>query len=115
MLIPTHELVQDAQTHNYALGAFNVYNLELVNAVLQAAAEAHSPILLQLGTGQIKYGGFDALVGLCLGAARAAPIPVALHLDHGTNVSDITRALSSGFSSVMVDGSRSSFEENVAL
>ncbi len=115
MLIPTQELVRDAQANHYALGAFNVYNLELVKGVLRGAECAHAPIILQLGAGQLQYGGYESLVALGLGAARAAAIPVALHLDHGTQLSDIQRALNTGFSSVMIDGSKLPFRENVML
>ena|SRR5581483_747820 len=89
MLIPTQELVRDAQANHYALGAFNAYNLELVKGVIRGAECAHAPIILQLGAGQLQYGGYESLVALCLGAALAAAIPVALHLDHGTQLSDI--------------------------
>ncbi|HZQ06480.1 MAG TPA: class II fructose-bisphosphate aldolase [Anaerolineae bacterium] len=115
MLVSSRELLLDAQRNGYAIGAFNVYNLELTNAVVRAAEDLRAPIFLQLGSGQLKYGGFAPLVALTRAAAEAAAVPIALHLDHGTQLEAIERGLAAGFTSIMVDGSRLALEENIRL
>ncbi|HZQ09207.1 MAG TPA: class II fructose-bisphosphate aldolase [Anaerolineae bacterium] len=115
MLVSAEELIRDAHREGYALGAFNTYNLEMTNAIVRAAEQERAPIFLQLGSGQLKYGQFAPLVALCRAAAEKANVPIALHLDHGAAMAEIQRALAAGFTSVMVDGSRLPFEQNVAM
>ncbi|HEY9751948.1 MAG TPA: class II fructose-bisphosphate aldolase [Coleofasciculaceae cyanobacterium] len=114
MLSSTYELLETALRNIYAIGAFNVYNLEGVKAVVTAAEEMHSPVMLQLHPSALIYGG-AALVALCLEAARQAQVPVSVHLDHSTSASDIRRALDAGMTSVMADGSHLPYEQNLAF
>lgn len=113
MLTPTTALLRAAHEGEYALGAFNVYNLEGVRAVLTAAESERSPAILQIHPSALKYGGLP-LVGLCLSSARLSAVPIAVHLDHSTSAEDIRAALSAGVNSVMADGSSMSYEQNVA-
>lgn len=112
MLTPTNELLRTADRASYALGAFNVYNLEGVKAVVAAAAAEKSPVILQLHPSALKYGG-SGLVALCLAEARSAPIPAAVHLDHSASAQDIRMAVEAGVSSVMADGSHLPYQQNV--
>ena len=112
MLTPTHTLLANAQSNGYAIGAFNIYNLEGVRAVLNAAEQAGSPVLLQILPQAYQYGG-RGLVSLCLEAARCARVPCGVHLDHSAAESDIRLALEAGLTSVMADGSSLSLEENI--
>lgn len=114
MLSSTYELLETALRNIYAIGAFNVYNLEGVKAVVTAAEEMRSPVMLQLHPSALIYGG-AALVALCLEAARQAQVPVSVHLDHSTSASDIRRALDAGMTSVMADGSHLPYEQNLAF
>ncbi|MDX2099602.1 MAG: class II fructose-bisphosphate aldolase, partial [Leptolyngbyaceae cyanobacterium bins.59] len=112
MLSSTRELLETARRNSYAIGAFNVYNLEGVQAVINAAEECRSPAMLQLHPSALKYGE-SPLVALCLEAARTATVPVSVHLDHSTSVSDIQLALKAGVRSIMADGSPLSYEQNL--
>jgi tagatose 1,6-diphosphate aldolase GatY/KbaY len=114
MLASTRELLETARRHIYAIGAFNVYNLEGVKAVVAAAESKRSPAMLQLHPSALKYGG-SSLVALCLEAARSATVPIAVHLDHSTSVSDIRQALAAGMTSVMADGSPLDYAQNLAF
>jgi tagatose 1,6-diphosphate aldolase GatY/KbaY len=112
MLSSTRELLETARRNAYAIGAFNVYNLEGVKAVLNAAEAANSPAMLQLHPSALKYGK-SPLIALCLEAARTSTVPVSVHLDHSTSQTDINQALDSGLRSIMADGSPLSYEENL--
>ena len=114
MLTSTGELLQNAQASGYAVGAFNVYNLEGVRAVIAAAQAERSPVMLQLHPGALAHGGM-LLIDLCLAAGRAVATPVAVHLDHSTSLADIQAALGAGLASVMADGSHLAFGDNVAF
>lgn len=114
MLKPTAELLAEAQAHGYAIGAFNVYNLEGASAVVKAAEAERSPVMLQIHPSARRQGGLP-LTALCLAAARESAVPVAVHLDHSTSAAEIRSALASGFSSVMADGSHLTYAENVAF
>ena len=115
MLVTTKEMLLDAQKNHYAVGAFNVENLEFVMAVLKAAEETHSPVIMQTTPGTIKTAGLDYFYGMVKAAAERASVPVALHLDHGDGYDRCMQALRTGYTSVMIDGSHVSFEENIAL
>ena len=108
------DMLQQARTGGYAVGAFNVYNLEGVKAVICAAEAERSPVILQIHPKALDYGG-SPLAILCIEAARQASVPVAVHLDHSTSAQTIRFALSTGMSSVMVDGSHLDYAENVAF
>lgn len=114
MLTSTKDLLHAAEQHNYAIGAFNVYNLEGVQAVICAAESNQSPVMLQLHPAAFQHGGAP-LVALCLSAAQESAIPVAVHLDHSTATDAIKNAIGAGMNSVMADGSHLSYEENVAF
>ncbi|KAK2421907.1 ketose-bisphosphate aldolase class-II family protein [Trifolium repens] len=112
-LSSTKEILNNAENGGYAVGAFNVYNLEGVDAVVSAAEEEQSPAILQIHPGALKQGGIP-LVACCISAAERASVPITVHFDHGTSKQDLVEALELGFSSVMVDGSHLSFNENAA-
>jgi tagatose 1,6-diphosphate aldolase GatY/KbaY len=114
MLSSTLELLETARRHIYAIGAFNVYNLEGVRAVINAAEACRSPAMLQLHPSALTYGG-SPLVALCLEAAVTASVPIAVHLDHSTSEVDIQAALAAGMTSVMADGSPLSYAENLGF
>jgi len=112
MLSATGELLETARRHLYAIGAFNVYNLEGVKAVVNAAEISRSPAMLQLHPSALKYGKLP-LVTMCLEAAKSAKVPIAVHLDHSTSAADIRLALDAGIRSIMADGSPMSYEQNL--
>lgn len=114
MLVSTTDLLRDAQAGSYAVGAFNVYNLEGVRAVVGAATAEESVAILQLHPQALAYGG-RGLLALCLEAAREAAVPLAVHLDHSSSAAAIRQALAAGISSVMADGSHLPYEQNVAF
>ena len=114
MLTSTTEILDQARRGGYAVGAFNVYNLEGAKAVIAAAETERSPVLLQLHPSAMTFGGTPLLV-LCLEAARAAAIPAAVHLDHSASADAIRAALEVGITSVMADGSRLPYAENLAF
>ncbi|XP_062073864.1 uncharacterized protein LOC133778058 [Humulus lupulus] len=107
------ELLLSAEEGGYAIGAFNVYNLEGVEAVVSAAEEEQSPAILQIHPSSLKHGGIP-LVACCLAAAEQASVPITVHFDHGTSKKDLVDALELGFDSLMVDGSHLSFKDNVS-
>ena len=115
MLVTTKEMLLDAQKNHYGVGAFNVENLEFVMAVLAAAEETKSPVIMQTTPGTIKSAGLDYFYGMVKAAAERATVPVALHLDHGDGYDRCMQALRTGYTSVMIDGSHVGFEENIAL
>jgi len=114
MLTSTTELLRAAMAGGYAIGAFNVYNLEGVRAVVCAAETHRSPVMLQLHPGALQHGG-QPLVALCLAAAQAATVPAMVHLDHSTSAAAIQEALAAGVTSVMADGSPLPYDDNVAF
>lgn len=115
MLVTTKEMLLDAQKNHYAVGAFNVENLEFVMAVLAAAEETESPVIMQTTPGTIKTAGLDYFYGMVAAAAARTDVPVALHLDHGDGYDRCMQAFRTGYTSVMIDGSHESFEDNIAL
>ena len=114
MLVTGKELLLDAQKKGYAVGAFNINNMEIIQAIIEAAEESNSPVILQASQGGIKYAGIEYISALGKLAARNAKVPVALHLDHGTDFDQVMLCIRHGFSSVMIDGSRFPLEENIA-
>lgn len=114
MLSTMTALLHPAVIQGYAVGAFNVYNLEGVQAVIKAAESTRSPVMLQLHPAALQHGG-PALVALCLTAAREAAVPVAVHLDHSAVAADIEQALATGVTSVMADGSHLPYQNNIAF
>jgi tagatose 1,6-diphosphate aldolase GatY/KbaY len=114
MLTPTLDMLQAARAGGYALGGFNVYNLEGVRAVVAAAEAERSPVLLQIHPAALDHGGAP-LIALCMAAARAANVPCAVHLDHSGSSDAIRAALDAGVASVMADGSHLPYDQNMAF
>lgn len=114
MLINTIDLVQQARGRGIAIGAFNTYDLELTRGIVTAAEQLQQPIILQLGVQSIKAYG-EPLVAATVAAARVAKVPVALNLDHCSDLAVIEQCLAWGFSSALADGSRLPFADNVAF
>lgn len=114
MLAIMTTLLHEAMAAGYAIGAFNVYNLEGVRAVVGAAQKHQSPAILQLHPSAWQHGG-TPLVALCLEAARMASVPVGVHLDHSATSNDITAALAAGMTSVMADGSHLPYHDNLTF
>ena len=114
-LVTTKEMFQKAQTGHYAVGAFNVENLEMVMAVIRAAEELNAPVIMQSTPSTVKYAGLDYYLAMAKAAAERASVPVAMHLDHGNTFELAMQALRTGYTSIMIDGSHDSFEENIAL
>jgi fructose-bisphosphate aldolase class II len=115
MLVPGRELLAQAVETGHAAGSFNTYNLEITAAILRAAEARRTGVFLAIGRGAFLNTGFGPLVQGCLQAAREAAVPVALHLDHGTNTALVEQCVHAGFTSIMIDGSSMPLAENVAL
>ena len=115
MLVTTKEMLLDAQAGHYAVGAFNVESLEFVMAVIKAAEDKKSPVIMQTTPGTVKYANLDYFAAMCKVAADAASVPVAIHLDHGDGFDRCVQAMHAGYTSVMIDGSHVPFEDNIAL
>ena len=115
MLVTSKELLLDAQKNGYAVGAFNVENMEMVMAVLAAAQETGSPVIMQTTPGTLKYAGLDFYFANIRAAAERTRIPVVCHLDHGNSFELACAAFRAGYTSIMIDGSKKPFEENIAL
>jgi len=115
MLVTNKELLQRAKREAYAVGAFNIQNLESLLAVVEASEEERSPVIVAVTPGAIKYAGLNYLARLVKTAAEVSPVPMSLHLDHGEDVETVKKCLEAGFTSVMIDGSHLKFEENIAL
>ncbi|WP_003542720.1 class II fructose-1,6-bisphosphate aldolase [Desulfotomaculum nigrificans] len=114
-LVPVKELLKKAEEGKYAVGAFNVNNMEIVQAILAAAEAERAPVIMQASQGAIKYAGIEYIYTLASLAASQATVPVALHLDHGTSFEQCMKCIRVGFTSVMIDGSKLPLEENIAL
>ncbi|KAA8542841.1 hypothetical protein F0562_023993 [Nyssa sinensis] len=112
-LSSTKDLLLSAEKGGYAIGAFNVYNLEGVEAVVSAAEEEQSPAILQIHPSALKQGGIP-LVACCISAAEQASVPVTVHFDHGNSKEELVEVLELGFDSVMVDGSHLPFKDNIS-
>lgn len=115
MLVTSEKLLLDAQKGGYAVGAFNVENMEMVQAVIAAAEELHAPVIMQTTPSTIRYAGLEYYYANAKAAAEKASIPAVIHLDHGDSFELAMRALRCGYTSIMIDGSHSVFEENIAV
>lgn len=115
MFVTNKDLLVPARRKAYAVGAFNVNNLEAVLAVYEAAVEEKSPAIIAVTPSAIKYAGLPYISRIAKTAAESAPVPMSLHLDHGEDFDTVSKCVSAGFSSVMIDGSHLKFEENIAL
>lgn len=114
-LVTTKEMFKKAYDGGYAIGAFNVNNMEIVQAITEAAADLRSPLILQVSAGARKYAKHNYLVKLVEAAILETDLPIALHLDHGADFEICKSCIDGGFTSVMIDGSSLPFDENVAV
>ena len=114
-LVSAHELLSKADQKGYAVGAFNANNMEIIQAIVEAAELEKSPVIMQASQGAINYAGLDYITQMVTIAAQQATVPVALHLDHGTDFPQVVRCIRSGFTSIMYDGSKLPLEENIAV
>ncbi|MCZ0703644.1 fructose-bisphosphate aldolase class II [Natronobacillus azotifigens] len=116
-LVSMTQMLQDAKAGGYAVGQFNINNLEYIQAILQAAEEEKSPVILGVSEGAGRYmGGYGVVVAMVTSVmeAQGTTVPVAIHLDHGSSFEQCAKAIHAGFTSVMIDASHDPFEENVA-
>ena len=114
-LVTTTEMFKKAYAGGYAIGAFNINNMEIVQAIAEAAGEARSPVILQVSAGARKYAKQDYLMALAQAAIKDSNIDLALHLDHGADFEICKACIDGGFTSVMIDGSHHSFEDNIKV
>ncbi|OKL37562.1 class II fructose-bisphosphate aldolase [Domibacillus mangrovi] len=117
-LVSMTEMLNTAKKEKYAVGQFNLNNLEFTQAILQAAEEEKSPVILGVSEGAARYmGGFKLIVAMVkeLIEEYGVTVPVAIHLDHGSSYESCAKAIQAGFTSVMIDGSHHPLEENIAL
>ncbi|MEG2175128.1 MAG: class II fructose-1,6-bisphosphate aldolase [Oscillospiraceae bacterium] len=114
-LVTTTEMFKKAYADGYAIGAFNVNNMEIIQGITEAAAEQNAPLILQVSAGARKYAKHVYLVKLVEAALADTGLPIALHLDHGEDFEVCKSCVDGGFSSVMIDGSKYSFEDNIKL
>ncbi len=114
-LVTTKEMFKKAYDGGYAIGAFNINNMEIVQAITEAAGEAKSPVILQVSAGARKYAKQEYLMALANAAIKDSGVDLALHLDHGADFEICKACIDGGFTSVMIDGSHHSFEDNIAL
>jgi len=114
-LVTSKEILERALAERFAVGAFNANNMEMVQAIVETAQEERAPVILQVSQGAIRYAGLEYAAGLVKIAASLADVPVVLHLDHGTDFDQNVRCLRAGFTSLMFDGSKLPYEENVAI
>ena len=114
-LVTTKEMFEKSMKEGFAIGAFNVNNMEIIQGIVDAAAEENSPVILQASHGAIKYARVPYLRKMIEAALEEHNIPIALHLDHGPDFETCKMCVDNGFTSVMIDGSKYSFEENIAI
>ena len=114
-LVTTKEMFKKAYEGNYAIGAFNINNMEIIQAITEAAEEVKSPVILQVSAGARKYAKHEYLMALAKAAVADTGIDLALHLDHGDSFEICKACIDGGFTSVMIDGSHHAYEDNVAL
>lgn len=114
-LVTTTEMFKKAYEGGYAIGAFNVNNMEIVQGITRAAKKLNAPVILQCSAGARKYASHDYLVAMVKAAAEETGLPIALHLDHGPDFETCKACIDGGFTSVMIDGSHLALEENIKL
>ncbi|MBQ7321584.1 MAG: class II fructose-bisphosphate aldolase [Clostridia bacterium] len=115
MYVTTKEMLRAAQAGKYAIGAFNCENMEMAMAIVAAAEAQHAPVMLQTTPSTVSYAGLDVYYANVRALAERASVPVALHLDHGSSYQLAIDAMAAGYSSVMIDGSHETFEDNIAV
>ncbi|MGM9643538.1 MAG: class II fructose-1,6-bisphosphate aldolase [Eubacteriales bacterium] len=114
-LVTTKEMFKKAYAGGYAIGAFNINNMEIIQAITEAAEETRSPVILQVSAGARKYAKHEYLLALAHAAVKDSGVDLALHLDHGADFEICKACIDGGFTSVMIDGSHHAYEDNVAL
>lgn len=114
-LVPMTHFLSQAKREKFAVGQFNINNLEFTQAITEAGIEENSPLIFGVSEGALRYIGLDYVVALAKTAAERSGLPIALHLDHGSSFDVVMQCIRAGFSSVMFDGSHYPFEENVRL
>lgn len=112
-LVTTNDILRHAKENGYAVCAFNIENMEMVQAVVAAAEETGSPVIIQTSANTVKYAPMDMYMAMVSAALKQVNVPVALHLDHGDGTGLAQRAVRAGYTSVMIDASKQPFEENV--
>lgn len=115
MLVSGKDILQKAHEEGYAVGAFNTSNLESTQAIIEAAEELRSPVIIQTSQSAISYASSEGIAAIVRTLAENASVPVALHLDHGTDYDIVMKCLRDGWTSVMFDGSKYQFEENIKI
>ncbi|GCF94966.1 iron ABC transporter substrate-binding protein [Enterococcus florum] len=113
MYVTLKEVLTEADRLNMAIGAFNTHNLEMLPAIIQAAEQQHTPVIVQTSCGTANYVGHKNLVAVCQSMAKEYGVEVVLHLDHAKDFGEIRKAILAGYSSVMFDGSSLPFKENI--
>jgi fructose-bisphosphate aldolase class II len=114
-LVTTKEMFKKAYEGGYAIGAFNINNMEIIQAITEAAEETQSPVILQVSAGARKYAKHEYLLALAQAAVKDSGVDLALHLDHGADFEICKACIDGGFTSVMIDGSHHAYEDNIAL
>jgi ketose-bisphosphate aldolases len=114
-LVNSTKMLLDAQEGNYAVGAFNAENMEMVQAIIAAAEEVNAPVMIQTTPSTVKYAGLEIYLANVRAVAEKASVPVCMHLDHGESFELAMQALRAGYTSIMIDGSHSEFEDNIAV
>ena len=114
-IVTTGQMLRDAQKGGYAVGAFNTDNMEILQAVIAAAVKLHSPVILQANPVIVEYAGLDYFFAMAKTAAKSADVPVAIHLDHGNSFDLAMKALRTGYTSIMFDGSHMDIHENIRI
>jgi fructose-bisphosphate aldolase class II len=115
MLVTLNEILPKARKKHYAVGAFNTTNLEITQAIIQAAQELHAPVIIATSEKAIKYAGIENISQMVITLAKKAKIPVVLHLDHGSSFDVAQECIKHNYSSVMIDASRFSFKDNLKI
>lgn len=115
MLVTSKEILTKAKKGKYAVGAFNVNDLEIMQAIVAGAMRLRSPVILQTSEGAIEYAGLKYLAGMIKTAAHENKIPIVLHLDHGKDISTIKKCIKEGYTSVMIDASHYDFDRNASI
>ena len=114
-LVTTKEMFEKSMKEGFAIGAFNINNMEIIQGIVDAASSQNSPVILQASSGAIKYARINYLMKMVEAAAEETNIPIAIHLDHGPDFETCKKCIDAGFTSVMIDGSKYSFEENIEI
>lgn len=114
-IVTTGQMLRDAQKGGYAVGAFNTDNMEILQAVIAAAVKLRSPVILQANPVIVEYAGLDYFFAMAKTAAKSADVPVAIHLDHGNSFDLAMKALRTGYTSIMFDGSHMDIHENIRI